>query len=325
MCAMAMPAPTTWGSRPTLQPLFRFRSQQVHRLFALRARLRRGAGHARADHRRARLCLQGQRRAGGRRFPVQRMRQLRRLRAGLPDRDLQEKAVKDIGKPERAVVTTCAYCGVGCTFRAEMRGEQLVRMVPWKDGKANRGHSCVKGRFAWGYANHQDRITEADDPRQRSTIRGAKVSWDEALASPPAAERDQGRHGARALGGITSSRCTNEEVPRAEAGPLRLRFEQCRYLRPRLPFADRLWPVQDLRHQCRHAGFRQRDGRRRHPGDRRQPDRRPPRVRQPDEAPAAAGREADRDRPAPDRPGPLARISRRRITCRSSPAPMSRC
>jgi formate dehydrogenase major subunit len=68
------------------------------------------------------------------------------------------KASIEIGTPERSVVTTCAYCGVGCTFRAEMRGEQLVRMVPWKDGKANRGHSCVKGRFAWGYANHKDRI-----------------------------------------------------------------------------------------------------------------------------------------------------------------------
>ena len=76
-----------------------------------------------------------------------------------PTATLQEKAVTEIGKPERSVITTCAYCGVGCTFRAEMRGEQLVRMVPWKDGKANRGHSCVKGRFAWGYANHKDRIT----------------------------------------------------------------------------------------------------------------------------------------------------------------------
>ena len=56
------------------------------------------------------------------------------------------------------MVTTCAYCGVGCTFKAEMRGEEVVRMVPWKDGKANRGHSCVKGRFAWGYATHRDRI-----------------------------------------------------------------------------------------------------------------------------------------------------------------------
>lgn len=129
-----------------------------------------------------------------------------------PTATLQEKAVKEIGKPERAVVTTCAYCGVGCTFRAEMRGEQLVRMVPWKDGKANRGHSCVKGRFAWGYANHQDRITK---PMIRDSVEQPwrEVSWDEALAYT--AERLNGiksRYGARALGGITSSRCTNEET-----------------------------------------------------------------------------------------------------------------
>ena len=48
------------------------------------------------------------------------------------------------------VVTTCAYCGVGCNFKAEMRGDQVVRMVPWKDGKANHGHSCVKGPLRLG-------------------------------------------------------------------------------------------------------------------------------------------------------------------------------
>ena len=64
----------------------------------------------------------------------------------------------EIGQPEHSVVTTCAYCGVGCSFKAEMRGDEVVRMVPYKDGKANRGHSCVKGRFAWGYATHKDRI-----------------------------------------------------------------------------------------------------------------------------------------------------------------------
>ncbi|MBT2187049.1 formate dehydrogenase subunit alpha [Sphingobium nicotianae] len=128
-----------------------------------------------------------------------------------PTATLQEKTMVEIGKPERAVVTTCAYCGVGCTFRAEMRGEQLVRMVPWKDGKANRGHSCVKGRFAWGYANHKDRILNPmirksiDDPWQ-------EVSWDEAIAyTASELTRIKDTHGARALGGITSSRCTNEE------------------------------------------------------------------------------------------------------------------
>jgi len=129
-----------------------------------------------------------------------------------PTATLQEKAVKEIGKPERAVVTTCAYCGVGCTFRAEMRGEQLVRMVPWKDGKANRGHSCVKGRFAWGYAQHQERVLS---PMIRSSIDQPwrEVSWDEALAyTASELKRIAAKYGRNALGGITSSRCTNEET-----------------------------------------------------------------------------------------------------------------
>ena len=129
-----------------------------------------------------------------------------------PTSALMEKSVKELGKPERAVVTTCAYCGVGCTFRAEMRGEQLVRMVPWKDGKANRGHSCVKGRFAWGYAQHRDRILR---PMIRETIEQPwrEVSWDEALGYTAAKlNAIKAQYGARALGGISSSRCTNEEV-----------------------------------------------------------------------------------------------------------------
>ncbi|MBU3920899.1 MAG: molybdopterin-dependent oxidoreductase, partial [Alphaproteobacteria bacterium] len=129
-----------------------------------------------------------------------------------PTSTLQEKSVIEIGVPERAVITTCAYCGVGCTFRAEMRGEELVRMVPWKDGKANRGHSCVKGRFAWGYAHHQERVTKPMI-RERINDPWTEVSWDEALtfaAGKLKAIRDT--HGKDALGGITSSRCTNEET-----------------------------------------------------------------------------------------------------------------
>ena len=93
-----------------------------------------------------------------------------------------------------------------------MRGEQLVRMVPWKDGKANRGHSCVKGRFAYGYANHQDRIL---NPMIRESIDQPwrEVSWDEALKfSADRINRIKAEHGPTALGGITSSRCTNEET-----------------------------------------------------------------------------------------------------------------
>jgi formate dehydrogenase major subunit len=128
-----------------------------------------------------------------------------------PTATLNEKAVKEIGKPERAVVTTCAYCGVGCTFRAEMRGEQVVRMVPWKDGKANHGHSCVKGRFAWGYAMHQERITKPMI-RERIDQPWREVTWAEALGHAASEfRRIAAQYGNNALGGIVSSRCTNEE------------------------------------------------------------------------------------------------------------------
>ena len=77
-----------------------------------------------------------------------------------PTATLMENKVIELGQPEHSKVTTCAYCGVGCSFKAEMQGDRVVRMVPYKDGKANEGHSCVKGRFAWGYATHQDRMTK---------------------------------------------------------------------------------------------------------------------------------------------------------------------
>ena len=97
-----------------------------------------------------------------------------------PTATLIEKTVVDLGQPEHSVVTTCAYCGVGCNFKAEMRGDTVVRMVPWKDGKANHGHSCVKGRFAWGYANHQDRILKPM-VREKITDPWREVTWEEAI------------------------------------------------------------------------------------------------------------------------------------------------
>jgi formate dehydrogenase major subunit len=129
-----------------------------------------------------------------------------------PTATLTEKSIIEIGQPEHSVVTTCAYCGVGCSFKAEMRGEEVVRMVPYKDGKANRGHSCVKGRFAWGYTTHQDRILK---PMIRKNITDPwrEVSWDEALGYAASEfKRIQQKYGPRSIGGITSSRCTNEET-----------------------------------------------------------------------------------------------------------------
>ena len=133
-----------------------------------------------------------------------------------PTTALMEKSVVKLGQPERAVSTTCAYCGVGCTFEAEVRGTgaatEVVRMVPSRDGDANHGHACVKGRFAFGYASHPDRILK---PMIRKTIRDEwrEVSWEEAIRYGASEfRRIQEKYGRDSIGGITSSRCTNEET-----------------------------------------------------------------------------------------------------------------
>ncbi len=133
-----------------------------------------------------------------------------------PTDALTEKSVVSLGMPTRSVITTCAYCGVGCSFKAEVQGSgddtRVVRMVPWKDGGANEGHSCVKGRFAYGYASHDDRQM---NPMVRDTIddEWRVVSWEEAverIATGFLGLRE--RYGVGSIGGISSSRCTNEEV-----------------------------------------------------------------------------------------------------------------
>ena len=129
-----------------------------------------------------------------------------------PTTSLQEKSVIEKGMPDETVLTTCAYCGVGCSFKAEIKSGEVIRMVPWKDGKANHGHSCVKGRFAYGYATHGDRITEPMI-REKITDPWRTVSWEEAYEfSAKALKSAQDKFGIKSIGGITSSRCTNEEV-----------------------------------------------------------------------------------------------------------------
>jgi formate dehydrogenase major subunit len=129
-----------------------------------------------------------------------------------PTATLVEKSIVERGQPDHSVITTCAYCGVGCSFRAEMKGAEVVRMVPNRDGHANHGHSCVKGRFAWGYTTHKERITK---PMIRSSIHEPwrEVSWDEAIAHTASEfKRIQAKYGRGSVGGITSSRCSNEET-----------------------------------------------------------------------------------------------------------------
>ncbi|TNE29999.1 MAG: formate dehydrogenase subunit alpha [Alphaproteobacteria bacterium] len=129
-----------------------------------------------------------------------------------PTATLMENSTIKHGIGEHSVITTCAYCGVGCSLKAEIKGDQLVRMTPYKDGHANEGHACVKGRFAWGYATHPDRIT-TPMIREKITDPWRDVSWKEALDYTASAfKRIQKEYGVKAIGGITSSRCTAEET-----------------------------------------------------------------------------------------------------------------
>jgi formate dehydrogenase major subunit len=129
-----------------------------------------------------------------------------------PTATLTEKSIIEAGQPQESVVTTCAYCGVGCSFKAELQGNEVVRMMPFKDGQANHGHSCVKGRFAWGYTTHKDRIL-SPMIREKITDPWREVSWEEAIVRAASEfKRIQAEYGNDSIGGITSSRCTNEET-----------------------------------------------------------------------------------------------------------------
>jgi formate dehydrogenase major subunit len=129
-----------------------------------------------------------------------------------PTAALSEKSLLAAPKPTQSVTTTCAYCGVGCSLQAEVADGKVARMVPDRDGRANQGHACVKGRFAYGYATHPDRITK---PMIRARISDPwrEVSWDEAIGHAAREfRRIQAKYGRDSIGGITSSRCTNEET-----------------------------------------------------------------------------------------------------------------
>ncbi len=129
-----------------------------------------------------------------------------------PTGALSEKSLLQVARPTKAVTTTCAYCGVGCSFKAEANETGVVRMVPDRDGAANQGHACVKGRFAYGYATHADRI-RSPMIRAKITDPWREVSWDEALKYAASEfKRIQAKYGRQSIGGITSSRCTNEET-----------------------------------------------------------------------------------------------------------------
>ncbi|MFI5378448.1 MAG: formate dehydrogenase subunit alpha [Tepidisphaerales bacterium] len=110
------------------------------------------------------------------------------------------------------VRTTCAYCGVGCQFDAEVAGGHILRMRPDESSPVNAGHACVKGRYAFEYIRSPDRLTR---PLIRAGGKGGVLrpaTWEEAIALIAGRFRQLlDKHGHDAIGCISSSRGTNEE------------------------------------------------------------------------------------------------------------------
>jgi len=110
---------------------------------------------------------------------------------------------------DKTVRTVCTYCGVGCNLDVLLTGDEIAAIRPTADAAVNAGHACVKGRYAFGYVNHPDRLKT---PLLRKKGELVPVSWDEALDfTAKRLNEIRARHGARAIGGVSSSRCTNEE------------------------------------------------------------------------------------------------------------------
>lgn len=111
---------------------------------------------------------------------------------------------------DRETTTTCGYCGVGCRLETHAAGDRIVSITPALDGPANRGHACLKGRFAHRFTRSADRLTTPLIRDRSGQLQ--RASWDEAIALIAARlGRIKADHGPDAIAGLASSRATNED------------------------------------------------------------------------------------------------------------------
>src|SRR6266851_1728712 len=204
---------------------------------------------------------------------------------------------------DRVIRTTCGYCGVGCALDVHARAGDVVAITPARDGPVNRGHACVKGRFAHGFVRSPERLT---GPLIRRNGRLEEASWDEALALL-----------ARELGQIRDTHGPVDqrgELPASEVHAHRHRHQQRRQLLADLPRAFGSGLDAQLRagrrYECR-GGLRRR---RLLPARRLQPDRGAPSHRLADQAAGTRRRPAHRGRSAAYRPGQACRRAPARPT-----------
>ncbi len=112
-------------------------------------------------------------------------------------------------KVDKKVRTTCSYCGVGCNLEASIKDGKVVAIDTPKETEVNAGHTCIKGRYAFGFYDHPDRLRS---PLIKRSGKFEKASWDEAYEYiKNKLEKIKKEDGPDAIAGISSARCTNEE------------------------------------------------------------------------------------------------------------------
>jgi len=112
-------------------------------------------------------------------------------------------------KADKVIRTTCTYCGVGCSMMVSVRDNAIIGVEAAEKFGVNPGHSCVKGRFAFEFYNHPDRLTA---PLIKKNGVHVEATWDEAYACiKENLDRIKTGHDPDAIAGISSSRSTNEE------------------------------------------------------------------------------------------------------------------
>jgi len=142
-----------------------------------------------------------------------------------PTGALMPKTLIGDQRVDRQVDSVCPFCGVGCLITYKVRDERIVA-VDGRDGPANHGRLCVKGRFGFDYAHSPERLTvplirKSGVPKDVAHIqrRGdwrelfREASWDEALALAGGRLRElRDRHGPKSLAGFGSAKGSNEEA-----------------------------------------------------------------------------------------------------------------
>lgn len=126
-----------------------------------------------------------------------------------PTSALVDKTRLKEGEPEAWTRTTCPYCGVGCELNVGTRGEKIVQVLPVRDAPVNKGHLCVKGRYAHQYVHAEDRVTHPMIRRGGALV---EAGWDEAIAFVASElARVKDTYGANSIGVLGSARAPNED------------------------------------------------------------------------------------------------------------------